>query len=110
MLERGTPEFYSLLPEGDERILPGTRAIIWVDIHQGEHYLNLFDTKQCLTEYFAIRSWNELRLFGAFLRLSRRATDTRQLLREMARRKRCTAGRCSIQTYLLLEQEKRTVD
>jgi hypothetical protein len=38
-LERGSPEFEELLPEGDERILPGTRAIIWVDIHKGErHY------------------------------------------------------------------------
>ena len=32
--ERGSPEFSKLLPDGDERILPGTRAVIWVDIHQ----------------------------------------------------------------------------
>jgi len=34
VLERGTPEFHALLPEGDERILPGTRGIIWVDVHK----------------------------------------------------------------------------
>lgn len=34
VFERGSPEFHALLPEGDERILNGTRAIIWVDIHK----------------------------------------------------------------------------
>ena len=30
----GSPEFDGLLPEGDERRLPGARAIIWLDIHK----------------------------------------------------------------------------
>ena len=34
VFERGSPDFDRLLPEGDERRLPGTRAIIWVDIHK----------------------------------------------------------------------------
>lgn len=36
VFERGSPEFNELLQEGDERFLPGTRAIIWVDIHKGQ--------------------------------------------------------------------------
>ena len=37
VFERGSPEFRALLPDGDERILPGTRCIIWVDFDKGEH-------------------------------------------------------------------------
>ncbi|KAI5477459.1 hypothetical protein MNV49_006371 [Pseudohyphozyma bogoriensis] len=33
ILERGTPEFEALVPEGDERLLPGTRCIVWIDVH-----------------------------------------------------------------------------
>ncbi|KAI5480154.1 hypothetical protein MNV49_001815 [Pseudohyphozyma bogoriensis] len=33
VFERGSPEFNKLLPEGDARLLPGTRAIIWLDVH-----------------------------------------------------------------------------
>ena len=34
VFERGTPDFEKILPNGDERILPGTRAIIWIDFHK----------------------------------------------------------------------------
>lgn len=33
VFERHSPEFNALLPPGDDRLLPGTRAIIWLDIH-----------------------------------------------------------------------------
>jgi hypothetical protein len=36
VFERASPEFDELLPEGDERAMPGTRAIIWLDIHKGQ--------------------------------------------------------------------------
>ena len=39
MFERASPEFDELLPEGDERAMPGTRAIIWLDIHKGPYAL-----------------------------------------------------------------------
>lgn len=32
VFERGTKEYNEILPPGDERILPGSRAIIWVDV------------------------------------------------------------------------------
>jgi hypothetical protein len=32
VFELGTPEFDALLPPGDERRLPGSRSIVWVDI------------------------------------------------------------------------------
>ena len=32
VFERGTKEYEELLPPGDERILPGSRALIWIDV------------------------------------------------------------------------------
>ncbi|KDE04401.1 hypothetical protein MVLG_05191 [Microbotryum lychnidis-dioicae p1A1 Lamole] len=34
VFERGSPEFEKYLPPGDPRRYPGTRAIIWIDIHK----------------------------------------------------------------------------
>lgn len=36
VFERGSPKFRKLVPDGDDRILPGTRAIIWIDFHKGQ--------------------------------------------------------------------------
>jgi hypothetical protein len=37
VFERNSAEFRQLLPDGDDRILPVTRAIIWIDFNKGSH-------------------------------------------------------------------------
>lgn len=34
VFERGSTDFQKLLPDGDDRILPGTRAVICIDFHK----------------------------------------------------------------------------
>lgn len=50
VFERSSDEFRQLLPDGDERILPGTRAIIWVDFYKGVLPIDLCSSSATLAD------------------------------------------------------------
>lgn len=103
VFERNSTEFRELLPDGDERILPGTRAIIWIDFIKGSYR---FD-ELCGNDADPTLSVNKLWLRSALLLVRRRASRARYLLHETTRKQQARRKyRSCPETARVLEQEE----